>query len=166
MAEIKYLTGNATDPKGGGRKIIAHICNDIGEWGEGFCLALSQKWVQPEIAYRQWHLKKYYKENRRRIPFVLGQIQFIPYVEYDISVVNMIAQEGIARIGAQPPIRYKAIEQCFERLSILAIQQHYSSIHIPRTDKTQTGADWQIIEDAITLELIQKDINVFVYDLP
>ena len=40
---ITYLIGDATEPVGAGRKIIAHICNDRGIWGGGFTGALSKK---------------------------------------------------------------------------------------------------------------------------
>lgn len=33
MKEIKYVIGDATDPRGDGLKYICHVCNDIGVWG-------------------------------------------------------------------------------------------------------------------------------------
>jgi hypothetical protein len=30
MARIEYLTGDASNPRADGRKIIAHLCNDRG----------------------------------------------------------------------------------------------------------------------------------------
>ena len=33
MTTIHYLKGDATAPSSGGRRIICHICNDIGGWG-------------------------------------------------------------------------------------------------------------------------------------
>lgn len=53
--DIQYLIGDATDPRGDGQKIIAHVCNDIGAWGSGFVVALSQRWAAPERSYRGWH---------------------------------------------------------------------------------------------------------------
>lgn len=40
---IHYITGDATIPIGEGKKIIAHVCNDIGAWGKGFVLPLAKK---------------------------------------------------------------------------------------------------------------------------
>lgn len=48
MIPIKYVIGDATEPQGTGRKIIAHVCNDCGGWGAGFVLALSAKDYRPE----------------------------------------------------------------------------------------------------------------------
>jgi len=52
---ITYVTGDATDVAHvPGKKIIAHVCNDIGRWGKGFVLSVSRRWPEPEKAYRQW----------------------------------------------------------------------------------------------------------------
>ena len=48
MKEINYIKGDATNPQISGNKIIVHICNDIGGWGKGFVLAISNKWKEPE----------------------------------------------------------------------------------------------------------------------
>ena len=34
--EIIYAVGDTTLPMNNGPGIIAHICNDIGQWGKGF----------------------------------------------------------------------------------------------------------------------------------
>ena len=52
--EIKYITGDATQPVGEGNKIIVHVCNDVGGWGRGFVMALSKRWKEPEMKYREW----------------------------------------------------------------------------------------------------------------
>ena len=31
--QIKYIKGDATNPKGSRTKVIVHICNDVGGWG-------------------------------------------------------------------------------------------------------------------------------------
>lgn len=48
MADITYITGDATRPQDQGAKIIVHICNDIGGWGKGFVVAISRRWPEPE----------------------------------------------------------------------------------------------------------------------
>lgn len=52
MKDIIYLKGDATKPIGDGLKIITHVCNNRGGWGKGFVKALSKKWKQPELNYR------------------------------------------------------------------------------------------------------------------
>ncbi|MEZ4800268.1 MAG: hypothetical protein R2809_10945 [Flavobacteriales bacterium] len=41
MAKVNYVTGDATIPQTNGNKIIVHVCNDIGGWGKGFVMAIS-----------------------------------------------------------------------------------------------------------------------------
>lgn len=78
MKTIKYLKGDATNPKTEGNKIITHICNDIGGWGKGFVLAISNRWKSPENEYRKWFQNS---EN-----FTLGEIQIVQ-VEEDVLFV-------------------------------------------------------------------------------
>jgi len=69
MTGITYLKGDATQPQTKGNKIIAHICNDLGGWGKGFVLAISNRWPEPEAEYRQWH------RQRAKNNFSLGEVQ-------------------------------------------------------------------------------------------
>ncbi len=52
MLPLKTIKGDATSPQAKGRKVIAHICNDLGGWGKGFVLAISRRWPEPERDYR------------------------------------------------------------------------------------------------------------------
>ncbi|MFA1541111.1 hypothetical protein [Actinomadura monticuli] len=87
MAEITYLAGDATSPQAKGTKVIAHICNNRGEWGKGFVRAISKRWSEPEAAYRRWH------RGRSGNDFGLGAVQLVR-VTPDIWVANMIGQAG------------------------------------------------------------------------
>lgn len=118
MKEIIYIKGNAIYPVTQGNKIIAHICNDIGAWGAGFVMAISNRWLEPEKNYRRWHELK------------LGKIQVVN-VEKDIWVANMIAQHNIRTIKDTPPIRYDALEICLYELAIKA-KELDASVHMPR----------------------------------
>ena len=124
MKEIKYLKGDATIPQGKGNKIIVHICNDIGGWGRGFVLAISNKWPEPEKSYREWH------KNKPENDFGLGAIQLIKVTE-DLYIGNMIAQEGIKRINSKEPIRYDAVKFCLAKIANEA-KKIDASIHMPR----------------------------------
>lgn len=73
---IKYIKGDATNPRVEGNKIITHICNDMGGWGKGFVMAVSKRWKMPEEEYRRW-----YKQGEN---FELGEIQLVQ-VEKDIG---------------------------------------------------------------------------------
>ena len=86
MENIKYVKGDATSPIGEGRKIIIHCCNDIGAWGAGFVIALSNKWPITRKKYIEW--------SKEPEGFELGEVQYVK-VEDDIVVANMIGQHGI-----------------------------------------------------------------------
>src|SRR5690349_10368910 len=110
--QIEYIKGDATNPGGLDKKIIVHVCNDIGGWGKGFVMAISAKWKQPEEQYRQWHQSQ--KE------FELGKVQFVQ-VEENLWVANMIGQRKINKDEhGNPPIRYEAVEQALEKVAAFA----------------------------------------------
>ena len=133
--EIKYQTGDATDPTGKGNKIIVHICNDIGAWGKGFVMALSRKWSEPETAFRKW-----YKDGKG---FELGAVQFVQ-VENDLFIANIIGQRGIISIDSRPPIRYEAVEKGLIKVAVKAADLG-ASIHMPRIGSGLAGGKWEEI---------------------
>lgn len=153
---IDYVTGDATEPVGDGNKIIAHICNDIGGWGAGFVLALSQSWLEPEQGYHRW-----YESGEG---FALGQVQFVQ-VEMDVWVANMIAQQDVvADAQGVPPIRYEALEMCLQKVAVKA-KQLGGGVHMPRIGCGLAGGKWEKIEPLIEKTLVAAGIVVTVYDL-
>jgi O-acetyl-ADP-ribose deacetylase (regulator of RNase III) len=158
MVLLTYETGDATAPIGGGRRIIAHVCNDIGAWGAGFVLAVSRRWPQPEAAYRQWHA------GRAGNDFALGAVQRVQ-VEPELWVANMVGQHGIRRAGGKPPIRYEALEQCLARLAAHARELH-AAVHMPRIGAGLAGGKWEDIEPLLLRTLCAADVRTVVYGLP
>ena len=155
MNKIHYLKGDAVYPQARGNIIITHICNDIGVWGRGFVVALSARWMAPEIEYLIWR-----KEGNN---FSLGNVQFVK-VTSTTSVANMIAQHDIIPKNGVPPIRYEALEICLEKIAQRAVELE-ASIHMPRIGCGFAGGSCKIIEDIIFKTLISKNIEVYVYDL-
>jgi O-acetyl-ADP-ribose deacetylase (regulator of RNase III) len=155
MKTISYLNGDATNPQAEGNKIIAHICNDLGGWGKGFVLAISKKWNAPEKEYRNW-----FKTN---LNFDLGEIQLVN-VETEIWIANMIGQHKvITNSKGIPPIRYRAVEECLEKLSNEALKLN-ASIHMPRIGCGLAGGKWEEIEPIINKTLLKNNVEVYVYD--
>lgn len=156
---INYVKGDATEPSGIGTKIICHICNDIGAWGKGFVLAVSQKWP----VARERYLELYKSTNGRRM--VLGDIQVIPIRTDDIVIVNMIAQSGIANNVTSKPIRYGALNECLYKVNKLYQELSLpKSIHMPRIGTGLAGGAWDVVEDLIVWNLCRYNIPVTVYD--
>jgi O-acetyl-ADP-ribose deacetylase (regulator of RNase III) len=152
--KIHYLKGDATVPQAKGKKVIAHICNDLGGWGKGFVLAISKRWREPELEYRNWH--------KGRDGFELGAVQFVE-VEPTICIANMIGQHGMKNGSKGPPIRYKAVESCLQKVADRAIKLS-ESVHMPRIGCGLAGGKWDEIESIIERTLLAKEIEVYVYD--
>ena len=149
MSKINYIIGDATAPKGEGKKIICHICNDIGAWGAGFVLALSNKWRYPEDRYRAM------------ASYELGTAMVLE-VEEDIYVANMIAQH-MTRPSADgtPPVRYLALTDALSKVNKIA-ENMGATLHMPRIGCGLAGGEWSAVE-AILEEVVTVDVTV--YDL-
>jgi O-acetyl-ADP-ribose deacetylase (regulator of RNase III) len=155
MSDINYIKGDATEPVGEGKKIIPHICNDIGAWGAGFVLALSAKWPAPEASYLKWFRSKHF--------FELGHNQRVE-VGGGIMVINMIAQHKVGRDDkGKSPIRYTAVRECLSRVAAEAKEQK-ASVHMPRIGCGLAGGSWGVIENIIKDTLLDRNIEVTVYD--
>ena len=166
---IEYMKGDATSPQGDGVKIIAHIVNTKGGWGAGFVVALSQRWPEPERAYRHWYKTK---THPRSGPFALGNIQLVP-VGPTLWVANMIAQEGygtgsqaphrVTEPDDRPPIRYPALRECLTKLADAALPLQ-ASIHMPRIGCALAGGRWSEVEPILRATLLRRKLPVTVYD--
>lgn len=155
---IVYVSGDATRPIGDDPQIIVHICNDIGAWGRGFVVALSQRWSAPEDEYLRWH------REREHNDFGLGAVQFVT-VEPGLSVANLIGQRGILPTPEGPPVRYDAIDAGLRAVANHA-QQQVASVHMPRIGCGLAGGAWAQIEPIIERTLVTRGVPVTVYDLP
>ena len=156
MSTIHYLKGDATQPQTKGVKIIVHVCNNLGGWGKGFVLAISNRWSEPEEEYRAWH------RNRSQNDFALGSVQFVQVEEY-IWIANMIGQQGLKRGSKGPPVRYEAIEQGLSQVATKA-KELSASVHMPRIGCGLAGGKWEKIEPLIESTLLAEDVEVYVYD--
>ena len=157
---ITYVQGDATYPIGTGRKIIIHVCNDIGGWGSGFVLALSKRWSEPELKYRE--LTNNVKANGNLL--TLGTVQFVE-VGDGITVGNMIGQHMTHWIDGMPPVRYHAIGQALDSVARFALARG-ATIHAPRFGAGLAGGNWKLIENLIEKHICSKDIPVTIYDFP
>lgn len=155
---LQYVIGDATAPQGGGRRVIVHVCNDVGGWGRGFVLALSRRWSEPERRYRAWY------RGEESAPFALGAVQFVA-VEEGLWVANLIGQHDVRSRGGVPPVRYEAIREGLRAVAVFAREQE-ASVHMPRIGAGLAGGSWETISAIIEEELAVQGIEVRVYDLP
>lgn len=170
MKPIKYVEGDATDPQGPGRKIIAHVCNDAGGWGAGFVLALSARSSTPQQEYRRWYRNwitvPYVPGLASEPPFRLGEIQFAYFrgVQDDVWVCNMIAQHGTDHSNG-PAIRYPALRRCLRNLATAA-NAAQATVHMPRIGCGLAGGKWEKVQPIIMTEMCSRNVEITVYDLP
>jgi O-acetyl-ADP-ribose deacetylase (regulator of RNase III) len=155
---IRYVTGDATAQCEPGPKIVAHICNDVGGWGRGFVVAISNRWRAPEEAYRRW-----FAEGGDS-PFALGEVQFVQVAE-SVWIANMIGQHDTRTIEGVPPVRYDAAEAALLKVAAFA-HSRAASVHMPRIGCGLAGGEWGKIEQIIYRTLVEAQVPVFVYDLP
>ncbi|MFJ3659495.1 macro domain-containing protein [Streptomyces sp. NPDC090119] len=156
MSEIVYIRGDATAPCAEGARVIAHVCNDIGGWGRGFVSALSNRWPEPEAAYRAWY------QGRADNDFGLGAVQLVE-VGPRLWVANMIGQHGIRGRGKGAPVRYEAIDTALGRLADQVIELG-ASVHMPRIGCGLAGGEWPLVEPLVGGRLAGRGIPVTVYD--
>lgn len=145
---MNILKGDATDPVGSGKKIIAHICNNAGFWGKGFVMSVSKRWKQPEITYRELEP-----------PISMGLVQFVA-VSPDITVANMIAQLSPY---VPNPLQYDTLRKCLKQLRRHARKRGFS-VHMPKIGAGLGRGDWSIIKEIIMEELVKKEISVYIYE--
>jgi Zn-dependent peptidase ImmA (M78 family)/O-acetyl-ADP-ribose deacetylase (regulator of RNase III) len=155
IRSIKYIQGDATEPRGKGLRIIAHIVNDKSLiWGAGFAKALRKKWSQGQQDFRKWALA-----HRER----LGKVQYSEIGE-NLIAFQMVAQHGYGRsIG--PRIRYSALNACLTQLGSFALERK-ATVHMPLIGTGEAGGDWAVIEELITENLVKRGVDVTVYKLP
>jgi O-acetyl-ADP-ribose deacetylase (regulator of RNase III) len=156
--KIRYVHADATIPQIEGNVVIAHVCNDLGRWGKGFVIALSQRWPEAEQAYRRW-----YRQGGDP-SFALGEVQFVQVCP-TLWVANMISQQGLYPRKGVPPIRYRAVHRCLAQVAAFA-QEHSARVQMPRIGCGLAGGRWEEIEPLITETLGAAGIDVIVCDWP
>jgi Zn-dependent peptidase ImmA (M78 family) len=154
---IVYLRGDATEPRGPGKKIIAFVINDKGRsWGAGFARAIQRKWpfVLDEFQTRM---------TQNRSEFVLGNVNR-SVIDSETTVFEMIAQRGYGESN-RPRIRYAALEACLKKLGKEASGSG-ASVHMPRIGCGQAGGSWLVVRELIESTLLQRGVRVNIYELP
>ena len=180
---INYVKGDATHPNCACNRAIIHICNNMGQWGAGFVVALAKRWPATERYYREWC------EAYPHPSLPLGINQIIR-VERGTHVVNMVAQDNSMRgdlpfvqykhldIGnypwldddmfiippAVPRVNYGALQKCLSHAAFELRKRNILSVHAPRIGCGIGGGDWDIVELLLNKELINKGIEVTIYD--
>lgn len=154
---LHYLLGDATIPRGMGKRIIAHVVNDKAlTWGGAFGVALRRKWPTAQSEYRA-------KVLDSRDSLTLGNV-WESKLDESLSLVHMVAQRGY---GPAPRmrVRYTALKDCLDKLARIC-DSEAATLHIPRIACGEGGASWPVVEELVLNSLCDRGISVTVYDLP
>ena len=156
MGELTVITGDVAYPQGDDHKIIAHCCNNIPLWGSGVVVALQDRWPIAPMVDKEFQDRYFNREDR------LGLVSF-GIMEPDITIANMIGQDGVGWKYGVPPIRYPALEKCMEAVAKRAIE-FGASIHCPKFGAGRAGGKWDVIMGMITRIWLTRKINVTIYE--
>jgi len=145
--------GDATKPRGSGKKIIAQVVNTSASLGRGFGYSLAKNYPIIKDKLKEWSADK--------TQFILGSTNLVQ-VDKEIFVFQMLAQKGLFAKGDEIPLRYKELRQCLIQLRKIALENNFS-VHMPAIGAGQAGGDWEIIIGMIHDELINFEIKVNIY---
>lgn len=151
---IEY--GDATKPRGKGKKIIAQLVNTHAGLGKGFGLSLTKNYPVVKTELDRW------KAEKSR--FKLGETNLVK-VSSDLYVFQMLAQKGLFQTGAEIPLRYNELRKCLVGLREAALELN-CSIHMPAIGAGQAKGNWEIIIGMIHDELVNFNVKVNIYFFP
>lgn len=154
---IKYVRGDAADPRRDGPVVIAHVVNDgARRWGgRGFARALMERYPDTADAYARWN------EGRR----TLGAVH-VHRAEPDVWVASLVAQAGFGPSPTgQPRLRLHALRRTLETLAGHATELK-AGVHLPLLGTGQGGTTWPKVRDLLLEELAGRHLPVTVYVLP
>ncbi len=148
--------GDATKPRGGGKKIIAQVVNTGAALGRGFGYSLTKNYPIVKESLKKWHEDK--------SSFILGNSNLVKINE-GLFVFQMLAQKGIFQKGPEIPLRYNELRKCLVELRETALELG-CTIHMPAIGAGQAKGDWDIIIGMIHDELVNYNLKVSIYLLP
>jgi len=154
--EIYTVNGDATEPRGEGKKIIAQVVNTSIGTGMGFGKAMATKFPGSKKALEQWKTTKK--------GFGLGETQIVQLTDATY-VAHMVAQHGIFPKYGEVPLKYPSLQKCLVTLREKA-KELGASVHMPLIGAGQAKGDWELIKGMIFQELVKNNIEVTVYVLP
>ena len=151
------VRGDATQPRGSGPKVIAHVVNDATpNWGAGFSLGIKVRWPAVQEDFIRW-----VAEERSRL--ALGNTHLTELPD-GVTIYQMVAQHGYGP-SPNPRIRYAHLKTCLNKLAEYAAERS-ASVHMPRIGTGHAGGQWSIVREMIDETIVRRGVLVTVYELP
>jgi O-acetyl-ADP-ribose deacetylase (regulator of RNase III) len=157
-ARLRYVRGNAAEPRGDGPMIIAHVVNDRARnWGgRGFAASLIQRFPAARDEYGKWAEAN--RPNRGAV--------HLAHAAEDLWVASLIAQAGYGDApSARPRLRLAALRDALETLAGIARERN-AEVHMPLIGTGQGGSRWPSVRDLILEELADRHVSSVDYVLP
>ncbi len=162
MNEIIYRKGDIfadamTRASNGYFTIVAHVVNNVGAFGAGFAGHMAREW--PKV-------RNYYIANYRY--FSLGDLMLVPVDDAGLTMVaNLFAQDGLPGPHNKMPLKYNALRQSlWELCETIHEGGDEVQVTMPRIGSGLARGNWTIIEAIVWEELVNRGVEVIVYDLP
>ena len=154
---IRYVHGDALEPRGEGVKLLCQLVNDRArKWGGGIARQTACKYPVAELDFSAWITDISRRER-------LGRVHFAS-PEEGLIVSSLVAQAGFGP-STVPRIRYRALETALEKVASFVVGNS-ASVHMPRIGTGAAGGNWDMIEDMIEEIFTSSGVEVTVYDLP
>jgi O-acetyl-ADP-ribose deacetylase (regulator of RNase III) len=155
---LRYVRGDATEPRHDGPAIIAHVVNDRARsWGgRGFAVSLGARYSAARDAYTQWATKR-----RQQ----LGDVHVVE-VNERLWIASLVAQAGYGdEPASRPRLRLSALRQSLDQLALSALERE-ATVHVPLIGTGQGGTPWPRVRDILLEELADRHVETIVYVLP
>jgi hypothetical protein len=151
---IRYIVGDATEPRGNKPWLVMHLVNDkTPNWGGAFAKFLARKWPSVQADFKAW---------TREHGLGLGSVHFAR-ADDGIEVASMVAQHGYGP-STTTRLRYEALTTAFRSVAERA-RETGATVHAPRIGTGEAHGDWSIIEELIENTIVANDVAVTIYDL-
>lgn len=151
---LRYVRGDATEPRGDGTLMIAHVVNRQAQWwgGRGFAIALGVRYPEAKDAYAA-------RDGRE---FPLGSVHFAEAGE-SLWIASLVAQQGYGE-SERPRLGLPALRTALKTLAEKALEIG-ATVHAPAIGTGQGGMPWPPIRDLILEEVVDRGVPVTVYVL-
>lgn len=155
---LRYVRGDAAQPRIDGPAIIAHVVNDRARrWGgRGFALSLMDRFPDAHEDFAAWAAGGALHR---------GAVHLAEAGE-GLWIASLVAQAGYGETPSdRPRLRLGALREALETLARLASERG-ADVHMPTIGAGQAGGHWPQIRDLILEELAEGHIANTVYVLP
>jgi len=157
-SQLTEVAGDALSPRGTGPRLVAHVVPDVkAVWGgNGFAAQVKRRFPAAWITFREKTAADF-----KQLP--LGST-ITGNLSDNVFIANMIAQRGIGP-SSSPRLRYAALASCLSQVREKAVELG-ATVHMPRIGTGHGGANWGLIKEIVSTELVEKGVPTTVYTPP